>query len=80
MDNNAAEILERVMFNEDEKHMDRMLKRWKRKNNERDKKARLAMGLGAAAGVATVGGLVAWQRHVEKKAEEESKKKKEQKG
>lgn len=80
MDNNAAEILERIIFNESPEAIQRLHRKWKRQDKERDRKHRLAMGLGAAAGVATVGGLVAWQRHAEKKAEEEAQKKKEQKG
>lgn len=79
---------EGVMFNEGyDEEFEKIKKRMKNhqrnynRSIDRDaKKHRLAVGLGTAAGVATIGGLVAWQRHVEKKAEEEAKKKKEQKG
>ena len=83
MDNNAAEILERIIFNEDDrikKIFKNANRRWKRAEDKHKKQARYAAALGVGAGVATVGGLLAWQHHVNKKAEEEAKKKAEQKG
>jgi hypothetical protein len=88
MDNKAAEILERIIFNEKEinvdkelKIADRVLKKSKevlawQKGREKNIK-RVAVGAGVVAAGA---GLYAWRQHRKQKAEEEAKKKAEQKG